>query len=187
MPSRSKASIAATRSSTSKRKIPFDPEGRLAQRRAHPHHAGRRTRGAPDAVRRAISPTCPDAADHAADSRAHPAAARRADRRRLLLRRRTAALRFRRADSRRRATPRWPCASWNARSEVLATAEFTHDGLEAALRGAAEGLGIKAGQMFEPIRVAVCGRKTAPPLFGTLEVLGRDTCLKRIGIAPSKS
>jgi glutamyl-tRNA synthetase len=63
---------------------------------------------------------------------------------------------------------------------VLASAEFTHDGLEAALRGAAGTLGVKAGQMFEPIRVAVCGRKTAPPLFGTLEVLGRETCLDRI-------
>ena len=58
---------------------------------------------------------------------------------------------------------------------------------------AAQDLGIKAGQMFEPIRVAVCGRKTAPPLFGTLEVLGRATCLKRIHQAieklggPSKS
>jgi glutamyl-tRNA synthetase len=71
-------------------------------------------------------------------------------------------------------------------AEVLATAEFTHDGLEHALRGAAEGLGIKAGQMFEPIRVAVCGRKTAPPLFGTVEVLGRDTCLKRIAQAIEK-
>jgi glutamyl-tRNA synthetase len=70
--------------------------------------------------------------------------------------------------------------------EVLAAAEFTHDGLEAALRGAAEGLGIKAGQMFEPIRVAVCGRKTAPPLFGTLEVLGRETSLRRIGEAIEK-
>jgi glutamyl-tRNA synthetase len=70
--------------------------------------------------------------------------------------------------------------------EVLAIAEFTHDGLEAALRGAAEGLGIKAGQMFEPIRVAVCGRKTAPPLFGTLEVLGREVCLERIGRAIAK-
>ena len=59
--------------------------------------------------------------------------------------------------------------------------------LEAALlRAAAEGLGIKAGQMFEPIRVAVCGRKTAPPLFGTLEVLGRETCLKRIDRAIEK-
>jgi glutamyl-tRNA synthetase len=66
---------------------------------------------------------------------------------------------------------------------TLATAEFSHDGLEAALRAAAGQLGVKAGQMFEPIRVAVCGRKTAPPLFGTLEVLGRDTCLRRIGNA----
>jgi glutamyl-tRNA synthetase len=64
--------------------------------------------------------------------------------------------------------------------ETLTTAEFSHDGLESALRGAAEALGVKAGQMFEPVRVAVCGRKTAPPLFGTLEVLGRETCLKRI-------
>jgi glutamyl-tRNA synthetase len=70
--------------------------------------------------------------------------------------------------------------------ETLATAGFTHDGLEAALRGAAESLGIKAGQMFEPIRVAVCGRKTAPPLFGTLEVLGRDVCLVRIAQAIEK-
>jgi glutamyl-tRNA synthetase len=70
--------------------------------------------------------------------------------------------------------------------EVLETAEFTHDGLEAALRGAAESLGIKAGQMFEPIRVAACGRKNAPPLFATLEVLGREICLKRIGEAMEK-
>jgi glutamyl-tRNA synthetase len=64
--------------------------------------------------------------------------------------------------------------------ETLAGADFTHDGLESALRGAAEKLGIKAGQMFEPIRVAVCGRKNAPPLFGTLEVLGPQRCLSRI-------
>jgi glutamyl-tRNA synthetase len=70
--------------------------------------------------------------------------------------------------------------------KTLASAEFTHDGLETALRGAAEALGIKAGQMFEPVRVAVCGRKTAPPLFGTLEVLGRETCLKRIDRAIEK-
>jgi glutamyl-tRNA synthetase len=73
--------------------------------------------------------------------------------------------------------------------EVLPDAEFTHDGLEAALRAAAESVGIKAGQLFEPIRVAVCGRKTAPPLFGTLEVLGPVTCIARIdrAIAQLKS
>jgi len=70
--------------------------------------------------------------------------------------------------------------------ETLPCADFSHDGLEAALRGAAESLGIKAGQMFEPVRVAVCGRKTAPPLFGTLEVLGRETCLTRIDRAIRK-
>jgi glutamyl-tRNA synthetase len=64
--------------------------------------------------------------------------------------------------------------------DILAEAIFSHAGLEAALRGGAEGLKIKAGQMFQPIRVAVCGRKNAPPLFETLEVLGRETCLKRI-------
>jgi glutamyl-tRNA synthetase len=63
---------------------------------------------------------------------------------------------------------------------TLETAEFTHDGLDAALRAAAVELGVKAGQMFQPIRVAVCGRKNAPPLFETLEVLGRDVCLPRI-------
>jgi glutamyl/glutaminyl-tRNA synthetase len=68
-------------------------------------------------------------------------------------------------------------------AEVLQTAEFTHDGLDAALRGAAESLKIKAGQMFQPIRVAVCGRKNAPPLFETLVVLGRAVCLKRIAAA----
>jgi glutamyl-tRNA synthetase len=70
--------------------------------------------------------------------------------------------------------------------EVLATADFTHDGLEAALRAASAELGIKAGQMFEPVRVAVCGRKTAPPLFGTLEALGRETCIERISQAIQK-
>jgi glutamyl-tRNA synthetase len=64
--------------------------------------------------------------------------------------------------------------------EVLAHIEFKHDPLDQALRAAAQELGVKAGQMFQPIRVAVCGRKNAPPLFETLEVLGRDTTLLRI-------
>ncbi len=64
--------------------------------------------------------------------------------------------------------------------EVLAQTEFTHDALDQALRAAAQELGLKAGQMFQPIRVAVCGRKNAPPLFETLAVLGRETTLKRI-------
>ena len=64
--------------------------------------------------------------------------------------------------------------------EVLAKAEFTHQGLEESLRNAATAMGLKPGQMFQPIRVAVCGRKNAPPLFETLAVVGRDKTLRRI-------
>ena len=64
--------------------------------------------------------------------------------------------------------------------------DFDHRSLESALRAAAERLGLKAGPMFQPVRVAVCGRKNAPPLFETMEVLGREVCLERIGQAIEK-
>lgn len=64
--------------------------------------------------------------------------------------------------------------------KVLAAADFTHDALEQSLRAAAAEIGVKAGQMFQPVRVAVCGRKVAPPLFETLAVLGRGLTLARI-------
>src|ERR1700739_1798883 len=67
--------------------------------------------------------------------------------------------------------------------EVLAKTEFKHDPLDQALRAAAQELGLKAGQMFQPIRVAVCGRKNAPPLFETLEVIGKEVTLRRIAEA----
>ena len=67
--------------------------------------------------------------------------------------------------------------------EVLPTVTFDHDSLDAALRAAAASLGLKAGPMFQPIRVAVCGRKNAPPLFETMVVLGKEVCLERIGEA----
>jgi glutamyl-tRNA synthetase len=67
--------------------------------------------------------------------------------------------------------------------QVLATTSFDHDSLDQALRTAATSLGLKAGPMFQPIRVAVCGRKNAPPLFETMVVLSRDVCLARISQA----
>ncbi len=70
--------------------------------------------------------------------------------------------------------------------QILTTVEFTHDTLENALSAEANKLGLKTGQMFQPIRVAVCGRTVAPPLFETLVVLGRELSLKRIGQAIAK-
>jgi len=69
---------------------------------------------------------------------------------------------------------------------VLPNVEFKHDPLDQALRAASQELGIKAGQMFQPIRVAVCGRKNAPPLFETLAVLGKEKTIERIGHAIRK-
>ena len=68
--------------------------------------------------------------------------------------------------------------------EVLAAVPvFDHGTLESTLRAAANELKLRPGQMFQPIRVAVCGRKNTPPLFETLEVLGRDTVLTRLDSA----
>jgi glutamyl-tRNA synthetase len=58
--------------------------------------------------------------------------------------------------------------------------------LEERLRALAEELGLKAGQLFMPIRVAVTGRTASPGLFETLRVIGRDRCLSRLDAAISK-
>jgi glutamyl-tRNA synthetase len=70
--------------------------------------------------------------------------------------------------------------------EILPATPFDHDSLDQALRTAAASLGLKAGPMFQPIRVAICGRKNAPPLFETMIVLGREVCLERIQQAEAK-
>lgn len=54
---------------------------------------------------------------------------------------------------------------------------------EAALRGLAEEQGLKAGQLFMPIRVAVCGRTESPGLFETLKAIGKERVHRRIDAA----
>jgi glutamyl-tRNA synthetase len=58
--------------------------------------------------------------------------------------------------------------------------------LEDAIRPLSEELGLKAGPFFGVLRVAVTGRTASPPLFQTMEVLGRDICLARLAAALSK-
>ena len=52
--------------------------------------------------------------------------------------------------------------------------------LEETLRALAEELGLKVGQLFGAIRVAVTGRTVAPPLFETLVALGKERALARL-------
>ena len=56
--------------------------------------------------------------------------------------------------------------------------------IEKALRGALiDGLSLKPKVAFGPVRVAVTGRRVSPPLFESLEILGRDTTLERLEAA----
>jgi len=70
---------------------------------------------------------------------------------------------------------------------VLETADFADEAdLERRLRSLAEELGLKTGQLFMPIRVAVTGRTVSPGLFETLRVLGRERALDRLARAREK-
>lgn len=79
-------------------------------------------------------------------------------------------------------------------AELLAAADaalggleaWDHAGIEVALRAVAADRGLKAGAAFQPIRLAVTGRSVAPPLFETLEVLGRDATHARIAAARAR-
>jgi len=57
---------------------------------------------------------------------------------------------------------------------------FDAESLEGVLRPLAVQLGLKVGQFLGVLRVAVTGRKAAPPLFQTMEVVGKGRCLERI-------
>ena len=66
---------------------------------------------------------------------------------------------------------------------VLAEADWDEAALEAAVRALAERRGVGLGKVAQPIRVAVTGTRVSPPLFGTLELLGRERCLERLARA----
>ncbi len=52
--------------------------------------------------------------------------------------------------------------------------------LETTLRGVADAQGLKPGDLFTPIRIAVTGRTVAPPLFESMELIGDELCLARL-------
>jgi glutamyl-tRNA synthetase len=63
---------------------------------------------------------------------------------------------------------------------IEAMPEIEDEPLEEALRNLAHDLGIKAGQLFGILRVAVTGQKVSPPLIESMELIGRETVLERI-------
>ena len=61
-----------------------------------------------------------------------------------------------------------------------AVESFEPEPLESAYRALTKEIGLKAGQLFGTIRVAVTGRRVAPPLFDTMAAIGREKCASRI-------
>lgn len=64
--------------------------------------------------------------------------------------------------------------------------EWETDGIEQALREMLDEAGFSARKGLQPIRVAVTGSSVSPPLFESLEALGREQSLERLAAALSR-
>ena len=71
-------------------------------------------------------------------------------------------------------------------AELENSPSFAHSVLESLLREKAEGSGLSLRQFFGSLRVAVTGRTATPPLFETLEVLGRERVISRLKAAVAR-
>lgn len=60
---------------------------------------------------------------------------------------------------------------------------WDQEGLEKALRNAASAMGVGAGKLIHPLRVAVTGQGVSPGIFEVLAVLGRERVLSRVAEA----
>jgi glutamyl-tRNA synthetase len=68
--------------------------------------------------------------------------------------------------------------------EALADADpFDSEGIEVALRGVVDRLGVKPKDVFQPVRVAISGKTVSPGIFESVAALGRDETLARIDAA----
>ena len=63
---------------------------------------------------------------------------------------------------------------------------FDAESLEAGLRGLAEEIDIKVGQLLGTLRVATSGLKVSPPLFESLEILGKERVVRDLNRAIQK-
>ena len=75
-----------------------------------------------------------------------------------------------------------------SRAALAGLDDWTTEAIEQALRQAlVEELGLKPRNAFGPVRVAITGRRISPPLFESLELLGREESLARLDAAPAQA
>jgi glutamyl-tRNA synthetase len=81
-------------------------------------------------------------------------------------------------------TPAQSADALRAAREILAaTPAFDPAAAEEALRTLAEKLGCKPGVLFGILRAAITGQSVSPPLFASMEIIGRETFLARMDAA----
>jgi glutamyl-tRNA synthetase len=75
-----------------------------------------------------------------------------------------------------------------AQSALTAVTDWHSEQIESALRVAlVEKLGLKPRVAFGPVRVALSGRRVSPPLFESMEILGRDRSMSRLSAAVTQT
>jgi glutamyl-tRNA synthetase len=67
-----------------------------------------------------------------------------------------------------------------ARASLADVEPFTADGIETALREIVDSTGLKPGQVFQPVRVAIAGTTISPGIFESVELLGKDRTIELI-------
>lgn len=65
---------------------------------------------------------------------------------------------------------------------VIDNKDWTHENIEQKVRSIAEENSWKPGQYFMMLRIASTGKAATPPLFETMEVIGREKCLLRLSL-----
>ena len=68
----------------------------------------------------------------------------------------------------------------SVRAGLLSLSAFTQESIERVIREAAVGHAVGAGKLIHPLRLALTGTSLGPGLFELMEILGRETCLRRI-------
>ncbi|MCE5195975.1 MAG: glutamate--tRNA ligase [Negativicutes bacterium] len=82
--------------------------------------------------------------------------------------------------SSKRQTPQQIAAMLQDALLLLKTTEFSAEAMEAVMNEKCEAIGWKKGDFFMPLRVAFTNRKVSPPLFPTMELIGRDRVIARM-------
>ena len=74
-----------------------------------------------------------------------------------------------------------------AREALAGVEPFEVEGVESALRGVVDDLGVKPKEVFQPVRVAIAGSTISPGIFESVAALGREEALARIDMALSRA